>query len=112
VNNTLVIGNKEIKAGITGTGSKRLYQLFCYRRDRDVSNGDNVEWAEVMYDTEGSSIAFDYAEPSGAVSGVGRFIHTGRYLFTDDFDEFVVETRRDGDVLVDPWHMRDGWDAH
>jgi hypothetical protein len=112
VNNVLVIGNKEIEAGITGTGSKRLYQLFHYRQDGDISNGDGVEWAEVVYDTEGTSIAFDYAEPSGAVSSIGRFIHTGRYLFTDDFDEFTVETRRYGDVLVDPWHMRDGRDAH
>jgi hypothetical protein len=112
VNNVLVIGNKEIEAGITGTGSKRLYQLFRYRQDRDVSNGDGVERAEVVYDTEGTSVVFDYAEPSGAVSGIGQFIRTRRYLFTDDFDEFVVETRRDGDVLVDPWRMRDSWDVH
>jgi hypothetical protein len=84
VNNRLVIGNKEIEAGITGTGSKRLYQLFRYRRDGDISNGDGVEQVEAVYDTEGTSIAFDYAEPSGAVSGIGRFIRTGRYLFTDD----------------------------
>jgi hypothetical protein len=112
VNNTLVIGNKEIEAGITGTGSKRLYQLFRYRWDRDVSNGDGIEQVEVVYDTEGTSVTFDYAEPSGAVSGIGWFIRTGRYLFMDDFDEFVVETRWDGDVLVDPWRMRDGRDAH
>jgi hypothetical protein len=112
VNNALVIGKKEIEAGITGTGSKRLYQLFRYRQDRDVSNGDGVERAEVVYDTEGTSVAFDYAEPSGAVSGVGWFICTRHYLFTNDFDEFIVETRWDGDVLVDPWHMRDSRDAH
>jgi hypothetical protein len=112
VNNALVIGNKEIEAGITCTGSKRLYQLFHYRRDGDVSDGDSVERAEVVYYPERASVAFDYAEPSRVVSGIGRFIRTGRYLFTDDFDEFVVETRRDGDVLVDPRRMRDGWDAH
>jgi hypothetical protein len=112
VNNALVIGNKEIEAGITGMGSKRLYQLFHYRWDGDVSNGDGVEWVEVVYDMEGTSIAFDYAEPSGVVSGIGRFIRTGRYLFTDDFDKFIVETRQDGDILVDPWRMRDGRDAH
>jgi hypothetical protein len=51
---------------------------------------------------------FDYAEPSGTVSGIGRFIRTGHYFVMDDFDELVVETRRDGDVLVDPRRI---WDS-
>jgi hypothetical protein len=80
--------------------------LFRYRQDGDVSDGDSIEWTEVMYDMEGASIAFDYAEPPGTVSGIGRFICTGHYFVTDDFDEFVVETRWDGDVSVNPWRMR------
>jgi hypothetical protein len=55
-----------------------------------------------MYDLEGTSIAFDYAEPPRTVSGIGRFIRTRRYFVTDNFDEFIVETRWDGDVSVDP----------
>jgi hypothetical protein len=55
---------------------------------------------------------FDYAEPPGTISGIGRFIHTRHYFVMDDFDELIVETRQDGDVLVDPWRMRDGWDAN
>jgi hypothetical protein len=112
VNNALVIGNKEIEAGITGTGAKGLYKLFCYRQDGDISNGDGIEWTKVMYDTEGAPVTFDHTEPPGSISSIGRFIHTGRYFVTDEFDEFIVETRRDGDVLVDPRHMRDGWDVH
>jgi hypothetical protein len=112
VNNALVIGNKEIKTGVTGTGSEGFYQLFCDGRDGDVSNGDGVERTEVMYDTEGAPIAFDYAEPSGTVSGIGRFIRTRRYFVTDNFDELFVETRWDGNVLVDPQRMWDGPNAN
>jgi hypothetical protein len=54
---------------------------------------------------------FDYAEPSGMVSGIGRFIHTRRYFVTDNLDEFVMQTWRDGDILVDPWHMRNRRDV-
>jgi hypothetical protein len=50
VNNALVIGNKEIKTGVTGTCSEGFYQLFCDGWDRDISNGDSIEWTEVMYD--------------------------------------------------------------
>jgi hypothetical protein len=112
VNNALVIGNKEIEAGITGTDTEGLYKLFCYRRDRDISDGDSIERTKVMYDTEGAPVVFDHTEPPGSISGIGRFIPTGRYFVTDDFDEFVVETRWDGDVLVDPQCVRDGWDAY
>jgi hypothetical protein len=112
VNNALVIGNKQIKAGITGTGSEGFYQLFRYRWDGDISNGDSVEWMEVMYDTEEASVTFDYAEPPGTISGIGRFIRTGCYFVTDDSDKLIVETRRDGDILVDPRRMQDGWDVN
>jgi hypothetical protein len=67
---------------------------------------------EVVYDTEGAPFVFDYTEPPGTVSSIGWFIHTGHYFVTDDFDELVVETRRDGDIFVDPQHMWDGWDAN
>jgi hypothetical protein len=29
----------------------------------------------------------------------------------NNFDKFVVETWWDGDILVDPWHMQNCWDA-
>jgi hypothetical protein len=64
-----------------------------------------------MDDAEGISIPFDDAKPPRAVSGVGRFIRTRRYFVTDNFDEFVVETWRDGDIFVDPWCMQDRRDA-
>jgi hypothetical protein len=67
---------------------------------------------EVIYDTEGASIAFDYAEPPGTVSSIGQFICTRYYFVMDDFDKFIVETRWDGDVPVDPWRMQDSWDAN
>jgi hypothetical protein len=54
---------------------------------------------------------FDYAEPSGMVSGVGWFIRTRRYFVTDNLDEFIVQTWRDGDILVDPWRMRNRRDV-
>jgi hypothetical protein len=112
VNNALIIGNKEIKTGITGTGTKGFYKLFHYQQDGDISNGDGIEWTEVMYDTEGALVTFDHTEPPRSVSSIGRFICTRCYFVTDNFDEFVVETMRDGDVLVDPQHMQDGQDAH
>jgi hypothetical protein len=62
-------------------------------------------------DTEGTSILFYDTEPSRAVSGVGRFICIRRYFITDNFNEFVMETWRDGDILVDPRHMQNRWDA-
>jgi hypothetical protein len=61
---------------------------------------------------EGAPVTFDYAEPPGMVSGIGQFIRTGCYFVMDDFDELVMETRRDGDVFVDPQHMQDSWDAN
>jgi hypothetical protein len=112
VNNALIMGNKEIETGVTGTGAEGLYKLFCYRRDGDISGGDSVEQTEVMYNTKGAPVAFDHTEPPGSISGIGRFICTGHYFVTDDFDKFVVETRRDGDVFVDPRRVRDSWDAH
>jgi hypothetical protein len=43
VNNALIIGNKEIKTGITGTGAEGFYKLFCYQQDGDISDGDGIE---------------------------------------------------------------------
>jgi hypothetical protein len=111
MDNALVVSNKEVEAGIAGMGSKRFYQLFRYRQDRDISNGDGVERAEVVYDTEGTSVVFDYTEPSGTVSSVGWFIRTRHYFVMDNLDEFVVQTWWDGDILVDPWRMRNRQDA-
>jgi hypothetical protein len=54
--------------------------LFRDGWDGGVSNGDGIERAEVVDDVEGTSILFDDAKPSGAVSGVGWFIRTRRYL--------------------------------
>jgi hypothetical protein len=85
--------------------------LFHDGRDGGVSNGDGVEWAEVVDNVEGTSIPFDDAKPSGAVSGVGQFIHTRHYFIMDNFDKFVMETWRDGDILVDPWRMWNRRDA-
>jgi hypothetical protein len=85
--NALIIGNKEIKTGITGTGTKGFYKLFHYWRDRDIFDGDGVEWTEVMYDMEGAPIMFDHIEPPGSVSGIGRFIHTRHYFVMDNFDK-------------------------
>jgi hypothetical protein len=86
--------------------------LFCNGQDGDISDGDGVEWVEVVYDMEGTPVVFDYTEPPGTISGIGWSICTGHYFVMDDFDELVMETRQDGDVLVDPWHMWDGWDAN
>jgi hypothetical protein len=69
------------------------------------SDNDGIKWVEVVNDTEGASIPFYDAKPSRAVSGIGRFICTRCYFVTDNFDEFVVQTWWDWDVLVDPWHM-------
>jgi hypothetical protein len=75
--------------------------LLRDRWDKGIYNGDGIEWAEVMDDAEG---AFD-TEPPGAVSGIGWFICTRHYFVTDNFNEFIVETWQDGDILVDPRHM-------
>jgi hypothetical protein len=85
--------------------------LFCDRRDGGISDGDSIEWAEVVDDMEGTSIPFYDTKPSRAVSGVGQFICTRRYFVTDNFNKFVVETWRDGDILVDPRRMQNCWDA-
>jgi hypothetical protein len=60
---------------------------------------------------EGASIPFYDTKPPGAVSGIGWFIRTRHYFVMNNFDEFVVETWRDRDIFVDPWHMRNHWDA-
>jgi hypothetical protein len=62
------------------------------RQDRGISNGDSVEWTEVMDDAEGTSILFYDTKPSGAVSGIEWFIHTRHYIVTDNFDKFIMET--------------------
>jgi hypothetical protein len=66
---------------------------------------------EVMDGVKGTSILFYDTKPSGTVSSVGWFICTRHYFVTDNFDEFVVETWQDGDIFVDPWHMRNCQDA-
>jgi hypothetical protein len=85
--------------------------LFHDRQDRDVSDGDGIEQVEVMDYVEGASVMFDNTEPSGAVSGIGWFIQTRHYFVMDNLDELVMETRQDGDVLVDPQHMWNCWDV-
>jgi hypothetical protein len=85
--------------------------LFRDRWDGGISNGDGVEWAEVMDDMERTSIAFYDTEPPRAVSGVRRFICTRCYVVMNNFDKFIVETWQDGDILVDPWHMQNCWDV-
>jgi hypothetical protein len=76
--------------------------LFHDRRDGGISDGDSIEWAEVIDDMEGASILFYDTKRSRAVSGVGRFIRTRHYFVTENFNEFVVETWQDRDILVDP----------
>jgi hypothetical protein len=85
--------------------------LFCDRQDGGISDGDGIEWAEVVDNAEGTYILFYDTKPPRAVSGVGRFIHTRHYFVTNDFNEFVMETWQDGDILVDPWHMWNHQDA-
>jgi hypothetical protein len=85
--------------------------LFRDGWDGGVSNGDGVEWAEVVDDVEGTSVPFYDAKPSRAVSGVGWFIRTRCYFVTDNFNEFIVETWWDGDIFVDPRHIRNRRDA-
>jgi hypothetical protein len=79
--------------------------LFRDRWGRGISDDDGIEWVEVMDDAEETSIPFYNTKPPGAVSGVGRFIRTRHYFVTNNFDEFIVETWPDRDILVDPWHM-------
>jgi hypothetical protein len=85
--------------------------LLHDRWDRGISNGDSIEWAEVMDDAEGTSISFYDAEPSRVVSGIGQFICTRHYFIMDNFNEFVVETWQDGDILVDPRRMQNHRDV-
>jgi hypothetical protein len=64
-----------------------------------------------MDDTEGTSVPFYDTKPPGTVSCIGQFIHTRHYFVTNNFDEFIVETWQDGDILVDPWRGQNGRDA-
>jgi hypothetical protein len=80
--------------------------LLHDRWDGGISNSDGVvEWVEVVDNAEGTSILFYDTKPPRAVSSIGQFIRTRCYVVTDNFDEFVVETWWDRDILVDPWHM-------
>jgi hypothetical protein len=74
----------------------------CDRQDGGISNGDGVEWAEVVDDVEGTSIPFYDTKPPRAVSGIGWFRHTRHYFVMDNFDEFIMETWWDRDIFVDP----------
>jgi hypothetical protein len=85
--------------------------LFHNRRDGGISNGDGVEWVEVVDDVEGTSILFYDAKPSRMVSSVGWFIRTRCYFVIDNFNELIVETWRDRDIFVDPRHMQNRRDA-
>jgi hypothetical protein len=64
-----------------------------------------------MDNMEGASILFYDTEPPGAVSSIGWFTHTRHYIVMDNFDEFIVKTWWDGDILVDSWHMQNSWDV-
>jgi hypothetical protein len=86
--------------------------LFRDGQDGGISNGDGVGWAEVMDDMEGTSISFYGAEPSRAVSGIGRFICTRCYFIMHNFNKLVVETWWDGDIFVDLQCMWNHWDAN
>jgi hypothetical protein len=85
--------------------------LFCDGQDGDIYDGNSIKWVEVVVNMEGTSISFYYAKPSGSVSSIGWFIRTGHYSVMNNFDEFVVETWWDVDILVDPQCMQNCWDA-
>ena len=48
VNHPVVITDKEIEHGIACPSSHGLYNLVSERRDSGITNGDRVEWLQIV----------------------------------------------------------------
>jgi hypothetical protein len=73
--------------------------LFHGRWDGGISDGDSIEWVEVVDDVERTSILFYDTEPPGVVSGIGWFIHTRHYLVMNNLMSLLWRPGRMGIFL-------------
>ena len=48
VNRPVVINDEEIEHGIARLSSHGLYNLISERRDSGITNGDRIEWLQIM----------------------------------------------------------------
>ena len=62
-----------------------------------------------MDEAEGTILLLD-AEPVGSIGGIGGFIYTSGNLLLEYVDDFIEDTGWDGDILVNPRGVRNGWD--
>lgn len=73
-------------------------------------NGNGVERFEAMNEAKGLAIFLNDTEPTRSIRRVRRFVDSGVDLPPDDFADFVIDARRDGDIALYPRGVRDYWE--
>ena len=73
-------------------------------------DSDAIKLFETVNGAQRLSICLENAKPLGAIGSVRRLVYSSRDLVANDPTDFVVETSRNWDVLLDPRDVRD--DCH
>jgi hypothetical protein len=109
IKSAVVITDEEVEHGIARLTCHGLYNLISKRRDPGITDCDCIEGLQVMNKVEGAVLLL-HAEGTRVVGGVGGLIDTSSKLVLEDLDDVVEEAIGDGDVLVCPGNMLNGWD--
>ena len=65
-------------------------------------DGDSIERFKAVYQSERFPILLEYAEPSGPVGRVRRFVYARFDLSLDRLADLAVNAGRNGDIALDP----------
>ena len=74
-------------------------------------DGDSIERFKAVYQSERFPILLEYAEPSGPVGRVRRFVYASLNLLEDNRTDFLVQSRRYWNITLDPRFVGYDWNG-
>ena len=104
---TLIITNIEVKHTSTSSAGEVFPNLVGERSNSGVLDRDLVEGFKAMDNSEGLSILFDNAEPTGLVRGVRGFVDLHIKFLLDQLADLFIEAGRYWNVLLGLWLVGD-----
>lgn len=106
---SLVVANIEIEHRAAGSTSELFGEIIWSRSDAGMLNGDFVERLETVDDAKRFSVLLYDAEPARPIGRVRRLIDSSCDFALQNFADFLVESRRYRNVLLNPRDMRRDW---
>jgi hypothetical protein len=88
VEGPVVVADKQVEDHVARLPCHSFNDLIGDWWDAGVANGDHVKGLEVMNKSKGTALLL-YAEPAGAVQGVGMLVYTCREFFSENFDDVL-----------------------